>query len=54
MPHDNEKESRTLIQEALQDPLVRIPAPLKPAYYAHQKKLTLKYWWCFKKYADIK
>ncbi|ENX25368.1 hypothetical protein F893_00302 [Acinetobacter sp. CIP 102136] len=43
MPHDNEKESRTLIQEALQDPLVRIPAPLKPAYYAHQKKLTLKY-----------
>jgi hypothetical protein len=38
MPHDNEKESRTLIQEALQDPLVRIPAPLKPAYYAHQKK----------------
>jgi len=28
MPHDNEKESRTLIQEALKAPLVRIPAPL--------------------------
>ena len=43
MPHDNEKESRTLIQEALQDPLVRIPSPLKPTDYAHQKKITLKY-----------
>ncbi|WP_225215748.1 GGDEF domain-containing protein [Acinetobacter pecorum] len=43
MPHDYEKESRSLIQEALQEPLVRIPAPLKPAYYAHQKQLTLKY-----------
>ena len=42
MPHDNEKESRTLIQEALQDPLVRIPAPLKPAYYAHQKTAHFK------------
>ena len=38
MPHDNEKESRTLIQEALQDPLVHIPSPLKPTDYAHQKK----------------
>lgn len=43
MPHDDEKESRILIQDALQDPLVRIPAPLKTAYHAHQKQLTLKY-----------
>lgn len=43
MPHDYEKESRVLIQDALQDPLVRIPAPLKTAYHAHQKQLTLKY-----------
>nr|WP_278357357.1 hypothetical protein [Acinetobacter lwoffii] len=42
MPHDNEKESRTLIQEALQDPLVRIPAPLKTSLLCPSKKAHFK------------
>ncbi|MFV5491309.1 GGDEF domain-containing protein [Acinetobacter sp. ASP199] len=43
MPQEYHKESRLLIQQALKDPLVRIPQPLKSAYYSHQKKLHLRY-----------
>lgn len=43
MPDEYEEEARFLHQDALQDPLVRIPASLKPAYFNHQKQLTLKY-----------
>lgn len=43
MPHELHKESRLLIQEALKDPLVRIPRALKSDYYSHQKGLHLKY-----------
>ena len=43
MPDKYEEEARVLLQDALQDPLVRIPAPLKSAYFSHQKQLTLKY-----------
>lgn len=43
MPQEYHKESRLLIQQALKDPLVRIPQPLKSAYYSHQRKLHLRY-----------
>lgn len=43
MPDKYEEEARLLFQDALQDPLVRIPGSLKPAYFSHQKQLTLKY-----------
>ena len=43
MPDKYEEEACFLLQDALQDPLVRIPASLKPAYFNHQKQLTLKY-----------
>lgn len=38
-----EEEARLLLQDALHDPLVCIPGSLKPAYFRHQKQLTLKY-----------
>lgn len=38
-----EGEARLLLQDALHDPLVRIPGSLKPAYFNHHKQLTLKY-----------
>jgi len=43
MPDKYEEEVRLLLQDALHDPLVRIPGSLKPAYFNHQKQLTLKY-----------
>lgn len=43
MPDKYEEEARLLLQDALQDPLVRIPGSLKPAYFSHHKQLTLKY-----------
>lgn len=43
MPNEYEKNTRALIQEALLDPLARIPLCLKSCYYEHQKSLNLKY-----------
>ncbi len=43
MPNEYEKDHRALIQEALNDPLARIPERLKSCYYEHQKALNLKY-----------
>jgi len=43
MPDKYEEEARLLLQDALHDPLVRIPESLKPAYFSHQKQITLKY-----------
>ncbi|WP_081408537.1 hypothetical protein [Acinetobacter sp. NCu2D-2] len=43
MPQEYEKDARALIQEALKDPLARIPQPLKTAYYQYQEHLNLKY-----------
>ena len=43
MPNEYEKDHRALIQEALNDPLARIPERLKSYYYEHQKALNLKY-----------
>lgn len=43
MPNNHEKESRLLIQQALEDPLARIPTCLKSTYYDYQKHLNLKY-----------
>lgn len=43
MPNEYEKDHRALIQEALNDPLARIPQRLKSYYYEHQKALNLKY-----------
>lgn len=43
MPHEYEKDTRALIQEALNDSLARIPDSLKNDFYEHQKHLNLKY-----------